>query len=140
VRALDGDGPLLAVDAEGELTVGADRRVVLRYLEVLREVWVVVVLPVKARLLGNLGVDCLSHLHGRLDGPLVQHRQRAGKTETGRAGPAVGRLVGRGVGRAAAENLRRRLQLDVDLESDDGREVALGGLCGHYSTVRGRTL
>ena len=49
-------------------------------------------------------------------------RQRAGEAEADRAGLRV--LAAAEAVRAAAEHLRPRLQLDVDLEPDDGLPVS----------------
>ncbi len=128
----DGDRAALALDAELQRPVLADGRVVLRDLEVLGQVGVVVVLPVEVGLLGDVGVDGLADLHGGLDGSLVDHRERTRQAETHRTGVGVWLVVG-DVGRTATEDLRVRLELDVDLQPDDGREFAgLGGFCSHY--------
>jgi len=74
VCALDFDRPALAVDGELDLAAVTDRRVVLGDLEVLRQIGVVVVLPVKPGLLGDLRAERLADLDGRFDGPLVEHR------------------------------------------------------------------
>src|SRR6202020_746028 len=53
-----------------------------------------------------------------LDGPGVQHRQRPRESKTYGAGVDVRRVAKGQI--AAAEHLRPCLQLDVNLEADDG--------------------
>ncbi len=129
VGSADTHGAGVVADLDLQVAVLTDRGVVLGDLEVLRQVGVVVVLPVKAGLLGDRGVDCLADLHGGLDGALVQHRQRTGQAETHRTDVRV-RLVGRRRG-TATEDLRVGLQLHVDLQADHGREVLLNRLGSH---------
>jgi len=134
MRPLDADRAALAVDTEREFARLADRCVVLGDLEVLREVGVEVVLPVKAGPLGDLGVDGRADLDGGLDCPLVEHGQRTGEAQTDRTRPAVGFVAA--LGRTATEDLGRRLQLDVDLEPDDDRQVTRFLYLRHYPGVR----
>jgi hypothetical protein len=126
----DRHGAPVAPGAHVEFASPADRFLVLGDLEVLRQVRVEVVLPVEPGLLGNVGVQRLPHLHGGLDGRLVEHGQRSREAETDRAGVGVGLGVRR-VGRAATEQLGVGLELDVDLQPDDRRELRGGRLCGH---------
>ena len=137
VGAPDADLPAVALDGDRQAALGADRGVVLGDLEVLREVGVVVVLPVEPGLLGDVGVERLSDLDGGLDGRLVDDGERARQPQAGRAGPSVRLLVVGRLGRTPAEDLRVRLELDVDLQADDGNEVSLRErLRGHYVGVR----
>jgi hypothetical protein len=89
VRTSDSHPSAFAADAELEFAVRTDRFVVLRDLEVLRQVGVEVVLPVEGRLFGDVGVDGLPDADGGLDGALVQYRERAGQPQADRAGVGV---------------------------------------------------
>ena len=86
VSALDGDGAFVVRDGDGEFAVPTERPVVLGDLEVLREVGVVVVLPVKAGFFRHVGVDGGGEFERPLDGGLVEDGQRAGQPEAGRTG------------------------------------------------------
>jgi len=132
VGPTDPDRAALAVDRHLQFAVLADRCAVLGDLEVLREVRVVVVLPVERGRLRNLGVDCLPDFHRGLDGALVEDGESSRQPQTDGAGQRV-RVGVAGVGRTATEYLRVRLQLDVDLQPDHDREVLLDGLSGHWT-------
>ena len=95
-----------------------DRLVVLRGLEVLRHVRVEVVLPREPAPLGDLAVQRQPDPDRRLDGLAVDDRHRARQPEAHRADLGVG--LGAELGRAAAEHLRRGVELDVDLEPEGG--------------------
>ena len=107
---------------------GAERLVVLADLVRLGQVRIEVVLAVEDDARG----DRRSRAPGRcaiavLDGALVDHRQRA-RVAPGRPGRCAcwaGRRTWCG---AAAEHLGARVQLDVDLEADDGSQ-AVGARC-----------
>ena len=113
-------------DADLELAVGrrqrhvpvhAERLVVLGDLVALRQVGIEVVLPMEGRALGDLAAEAEAEQDRHLDRALVRHGQRARMGEADRAGAGVlGREV---LELAAAEHLRPRLQVDVDLEADD---------------------
>ena len=109
--------------------VERDRLVVLRGLEVLRHVRVEVVLPREPAPLGDLAVERQPDPDRRLDGLAVDDRHRAGQAEAGRADLGVG--LGAELGRAAAEHLRRGVQLDVDLEAQRRVELLQRVLEGH---------
>ena len=69
------------------------------------------------RALGDLAPEAEAEQDRHLDRALVRHGQRARMGEADRAGAGVlGREV---LELAAAEHLRPRLQVDVDLEADD---------------------
>ena len=123
MRAGDADLPGVAFDAHLQCAVGTDRRVVLRNLKILRQIGVVVVLPVETGAVGDLRVDRLAQLEGGVDRGFVQHGQCARKAETGRTDVRV-RFVGR-LGRTPTEDFRTGLQLDVDFEADHGGELPL---------------
>jgi hypothetical protein len=133
VRAADRHLAALALDADLQPAVPADRRVVLADLEVLRQVGVEVVLPVEPRLGGDLGVERLADSDRTLHRGLVDHRERAREAETDGAGPAVRLLVLGGGRRTSTEDLGVRFELDVDLQPDDDGEVgaARGRLRAH---------
>ena len=114
VRAHDADA-----DAVGQVepAVDVDRLVVLADLVVLRHVGIEVVLAVEDRALRTSQCSAVPIAQGELDCPLVEHRQRAGQPEADRADVGV-RFVAEGVA-APAEQLRRRGELAVHLETDD---------------------
>ncbi len=96
----------------------AERRVVLGDLVALGQVGIEVVLAVEDRVRRDLAAEREAELHGPVHGLAVEHGQRAGMREADRAGARV--RLGAPLVRAAAEHLRARLQLHVDLEADDG--------------------
>ena len=108
------------VELDVEVALERDRLVVLRGLEVLRHVRVEVVLAGEPAPLRDLAVEHEPDADRRLHGHRVDDRQGTGQTQTHRAGLGVG--LGAELGRAAAEHLRRGVQLDVHLESHDGVE------------------
>ena len=98
------------------LAAAAERLVVLADLVRLRQVGVEVVLAVEHGAVGDLAAEREAEPDRPLDRLPVRHRQRA---REGKADRARVRVLGRAVaGRAAAEHLRPRAQLDVDLEAD----------------------
>ena len=115
-----------ADDADLELAVGGRQRhlpvhaeglVVLGDLVALRQVGIEVVLAVEDRALGDLAAEAEAEQHRHLDRALVRHGQRSRVRQAHRARAGVlGRAV---LELAAAEHLRPRLQVDVDLEADD---------------------
>src|SRR6266487_6332273 len=118
---------MCADDSDGRVTVGArnyegsvraERLVVLGDLVALRIVRIEVVLAVEDGVLRDVTVEREPELDRPLDRQLVRNRQRTGVCEADRTGLRV-RCTAEAVG-AAAEHLRPRLQLDVDLEADDG--------------------
>src|SRR5262249_13210208 len=89
----------------------------LRDLITLREIRVEVVLPGEDGVGRDLAAECEAELHRPLDRSAVDHGQRSGETE---ADGARVRVLPRTEARlAAAEHLRLRLELHVDLEPDD---------------------
>ena len=104
-----------AVDLER--AVDADRLVVLADLIVLRHVRIEVVLPVEDRAVRHRAVQRLAEPQRELDRPLVEHRQRA---RAARGTPGTRSCSGSAPNSFghAAEQLRRRRQLDVHLEPD----------------------
>ena len=100
-----------------------ERQIVLADLIALGQVRIEVVLAVPAGRRRHRRIDRQAGRQHVLDGPPVDDRQGARQAEADRAHVAVRRraVVGR---RAAAEHLRRGLQLAVDLDPDD-RLVAL---------------
>ena len=107
-----------AVDADvAQAPVRRERDVVLGDLVRLRVVGIEVVLAVKDRARGDLAAEREADLDAVLDRLLVHHREAAGVGEADRAGVDV-RVVAEGE-LAAAEHLRLRPQLDVDLQADD---------------------
>ncbi len=104
--------------------------VVLGDLVVLGVVGIEVVLAVEDRPRGQLAVQREPDEQAVVDRLGVGHRQRARQPQAHLAGVRVGRLAeGQ---RAAAEHLRPRAELDVDLQADDGLVV------GHALPAPGR--
>ena len=100
-----------------EPSVDAERLVVLGDLVALRQVGIEVVLAVEDRVLDDAAAERVAEEDRHLDRAPVRHGQRPGVRE---ADGARARVLGREVLElAAAEHLRLRLQVDVDLEADD---------------------
>ena len=87
------------------------------------QVGIEVVLAVEDRARRDLAAERHAHHDPEVHGLGVGHRQRAGQAEADRAGARVGLLAEAQL--AAAEHLRARLELDVDLQADDGFVPAL---------------
>ncbi len=134
IRAVDAPGlphvhqlgrVLLEVDAVqahvAQMTAAAQRDVVLGDLVALGEVGIEVVLAVEDRPRGDLAVERQTHHQPVVDRLRVDGRQRARKPEADRARARVGLLAEAQL--AAAEHLRVRVELDVDLQADDGLEL-----------------
>ena len=101
----------------------AERQVVLGDLVALRVVGVEVVLPAEDRARGDLGAEREAELDRPLDRRAIRDGERAGMGQADRAGA---RVLGRAeAGLAAAEHLRPRLQVDVDLQADHRLPVPL---------------
>ena len=96
----------------------AERLVVLRDLVALRVVGIEVVLAREDGLVGDLAAEREAELDRPLDRLAVRDGQRARVREADRARARV--RLGEVLELAAAEHLRPRLQMDVDLEPDDG--------------------
>ena len=94
------------------------RRLVLGDLVSLRQVRVEVVLPRELAPLLDLAAERQRPADRQLDDSRVENRQRTRMAEADRASLRVGRRTE--VRRAAAEDLRPRAKLRVDLEPDDG--------------------
>ena len=106
-----------SVARDGDAASDAQRLVVLRYLVALRQVRVPVLLAVEDGSLGDPAAEGEPELDRPFDREPVRHGQRAGVREADRAGAGV---LGVAEARsAAAEHLRPRLQVDVDLEPND---------------------
>ena len=107
-----------AVDAHvAEMARRGKRDVVLADLVALRQVGIEVVLPVEDRPRRDLALEGHRDHQREVHRLRVRDRQRARVAEADRAGVRV-RLVPERE-RAAAEHLRPRPQLDVDLDADD---------------------
>src|SRR5262249_51203889 len=100
-----------------ELPPEAERHVVLGDLIALGEVGVEVVLAVKEGALGDLALERQPDHDPEVNGAGVEHGQRTREAQAYRAGVDVWR-VAEGQ-RTAAEHLRPRRELDVDLQADD---------------------
>ena len=90
----------------------------MRDLIALWEVGVEVVLPREHGPRRDLATERQPELHDPLDRDAVRHGERPGEAEAD--GARLGVLPRAEAGGTAAEHLRPRLQLDVDLEADDG--------------------
>src|SRR5437868_685359 len=86
VHPLDTDAHDFAVYLDVEIAVGAERFVVLRDLEVLRHVGIEVVLAGEPAPRRDRAMQRKPDADGGFDRGCVGHWQRAGQTETGRAG------------------------------------------------------
>ena len=107
------------VDANvAESPAAAQRDVVLRDLVALRQVRIEVVLSVELRALGDVAPQRQTDHQPVVDGLGVDDRQAPRQTEAARTGVDVRLVAERQL--AAAEHLRAGLELDVDLEPDDG--------------------
>ena len=100
-----------------EFTVGRERLIVLRDLIALWQVRIEVVLARKDRLVIDLQTKREGRARAELDGAAIQHRQRSRQAKTGRTRVRV-RLVAK-TRSAAAEDLRFRAQLRMNLETDN---------------------
>src|ERR1019366_5095440 len=108
-----------------DVAMFGQRLVVLRNLVALGQVGIEIVLAREDRRLVDLAVERRGGQPGKLNRPLVQHRQRARQTQTHRADIGVRRIAK--LGRAAAEALGAGQQLDVDFQPDD--RLVLGLRC-----------
>ena len=125
-----------ADDAHGDVAVGgrqrerpvdAERLVVLGDLVALRQVGIEVVLAMEGGPLDDFAAERVAEQDRHLDRAPVRDGERARVRE---ADGARARVLGREVLElAAAEHLRPRLQVDVDLEADDRfpAHFSLGG-------------
>jgi hypothetical protein len=123
VRALDPDHAIPVGAGRLEAAVHAQRLVVLGDLVALRIVRVEVVLAVEDGLLGDLAAEREAEQDRPLHRLAVRHRQRTRERQADRARVRVRRVEVCDL--AAAEHLRPRLQVDVDLEPDDRFPVHL---------------
>src|SRR5439155_1948037 len=126
VETLDADGARRTIDLDVERAVFGERLFVLADLEVLGHVRVVVVLAREAARGVHSTVEGESRADAELDRPAVDDGEHAGHPLADRARLAVRRRAeGR---RAAAEHLRARAELCVDLEPDDDLPVCWTGV------------
>ena len=129
-RDPDRDLLLLRRHRHEEPPIGGQGQGVLADLVALGQVGIEVVLALEADGIGlDLGVQGQPGEHDQLDRTPVDDRQGPGQTHADGAYPGV-----RGVGlpgergrAAAAEHLRGRAKLGVDLDPDDGLERAADG-------------
>ena len=113
----DTDAFGLAVDFDIEVAVLADRQVVLRSLEVFRQVRIIVVFAVEFAVRGNRAVQGDAGSDREFQHFFVQHRQHAGQAETHRANVRV--LLAAELSGAAAKNLGSGFQLRMNFQADD---------------------
>ena len=90
-----------------QIAVFADRQIILRGLEIFRQVRVIVVLAVKFAVMRNFAVQCQSGADRKFQHFFVQYRQHAWQTEADRADMRI--LVAAELGGAAAEYFGRGL-------------------------------
>ena len=100
-----------------DAAVGRERLVELRDLISLGQIGIEVILAREDRRRVHRAAERERRTHRQLDRALVEHGQRARQREAHRTGVRVRRRAE--VRGAAAEDLRRRLELDVHLEADD---------------------
>ena len=100
-----------------EMTVSADRLVVLADLVVLRLVRIKIVLPVKRRW-ANVAVQREAKADGFLDRFTVEHRKRPGQAKADLSDVGV-RFVAKPVW-SAREQLRLSVELNMNFKTDDG--------------------
>ena len=117
VDAQDADALRAALRFNIDVAVLGNRQIVLRSLEVLRQIGIVVVLSVEFAVLVNRAVERKTRFDGKLDNALVEHGQDAGQPQANGADMRI--LLGAELRGAAAENLRVRLELAVNLKTDD---------------------
>ena len=117
VDARQADALLLTVDVDVDPAVLSDRQVVLGRLPVLRQVRVIVVLAVELAVLVDRTVRREAGLDAELDDALVDRRQNTRQAEADRADMRV--LLCAEARSTAAEDLRFRLELAVDLKAND---------------------
>ena len=120
VDAREADEPALPAGVDLHSAATRQRPLVLRNLVALGQVGIEVVLPREHRPFLHLAAEGEGGGDGIIDGPAVQHRERAGQPDAHRADVGVGPGAERGG--TAAENLGLGEQLGVNLEADDGFE------------------
>src|SRR6266542_1372423 len=125
VRTHEPDFAIAVRARDEQRAADAERLVVLGDLVALRIVGIEVVLAREDRLVRDRAAEREAELDRPLDGLTVRDRQRTWMRETHRARARGG--VGEGLELAAAEHLRTRLQVHVDLEPDDGFPLRHGG-------------
>ena len=120
-----------------------ERQLVHRNLIALGKVRVEIILAGEARARLNRAIDGERGAHGEIERLLIEHRQGAGQAEAHGTRIRIRRVAK--ARRAAAERLRQRVKLRVNLEADHGfvsrhhvRRQARRFLCG--SAHRERTI
>jgi len=137
MHPLDADahhhGAVIGRHGDVEIAVDAERLVVLADLVVLGHIGVEVVLACHPAPLDDGAVQRQADADRRLDRHGIHHRHRSRQAQADRAHLGIG--WGAEAGRAAAEDLRLRAELDVDLHADDRLElrdsVDVGNGCTH---------
>src|SRR6185312_715572 len=109
-------GPVVALRLDD--AAGGERPLVLRDLIALRQIRIEVVLAREDRRLVDVAAEGERRADRAVDGRVIEHRQCPGQAEAHRTQVRVGSGAERRA--AAAEDLRLRQQLRVDLEADDG--------------------
>ena len=110
-----------------EFAVSRERLIVLRDLVTLRQVGIEIVFAREDRSVVDVQTERESRTRAKFDDATIQHRQRAGQTKTRRTGVRVWLVAETRC--AAAEDLRLRAQLRMDLETDNS-------FLGHAIDVR----
>ena len=128
VSADDADLAVAVLGGENEAPARAEWHVVLGDLVALGKVGVPVVLAMEESARRDAAIQREPKLHRPLDRLLVRHGESPGVRETDRAGARVPLLSVDVL--APAEHLRPRLQLNVDLEPDDGLPASHAGAPG----------
>ena len=117
VDAQDTDALRAVLRLNIDVTMLSNRQIVLRGLEVLRQIGIIVVLSVEFAVLVDRAVECKTRFDGELDNALVKYGQDAGQPKANGADMRI--LLGAELRGAAAKNLRVRLELAVNLKTDD---------------------
>ena len=118
VRPGDAHRRFLSVHLDIQMAVFADRQIILGCLEILGQIRIIIVFPVKFAVPGDLAVQRQSRAHRKFKDLFIQHRQDPRKAEAYRAYIGIRLCAERGL--AAAENLRGRAKFRMDFQSDDG--------------------
>ena len=105
------------VNLDVQPAVLADRQIKLRRLEILRQIRIIVVLPVELAVVGDLGINGQSSLHTELNHLLIDYRKHSRQSQADRTDMGIRRSAEFRL--AAAEDLGSRLQLNMDFQSDN---------------------
>jgi hypothetical protein len=103
MQARDADAFLYALMLDFDPASRCERKLVLRDLVALGQVWVKVILARETGVIADGAMQRQGSAHGHFDGAFVQDRQCSGQSEAYRANIGIRRIAE--ARRAAAENL-----------------------------------